>query len=190
MSKRASTPIEEAVEGEDWVGARRLIRAELKSNPKDHWLHSRLALTYYEQRKYERALYWDARALQEAPYCPLAIWGYAGTLDMLGRGGESLALYRWLLSFGEEQLAYGDCGEGKARARSLLADCHYRIAGIWEKKRQWKRAAAEYERYFSKRKDGYGSIYSIRDVRANYKRVLGKATRQMPGSRSHLQDLG
>ncbi|MGO8758833.1 MAG: tetratricopeptide repeat protein [Terracidiphilus sp.] len=162
---------------EDWTGARRLIKAELRRDPEDHWLLSRLALTYYEQRKYEQALYWDAMALQESPYCPLAIWGYAGSLEMLGRLDESLAIYRWLLSWGEEYLACGDCGEGIGRARSLLADCHYRIASIWKKKRQWKRAAAEYHIYLSKRKKGWGSIYSIRDVKASYAEVLVKVQR-------------
>jgi len=138
---------------------------------------SRLALTYYEQRKYEHALYWEAMALQEAPYCPLSIWGYAGTLEMLGRQRESVALYRGLLSWGEKELAYGDCGEGIRRARSLLADCHYRIALIWEKKRQWKRAANEYDVYLSRRKDGWGSIYPIHDVKTRYAKVLAKVRR-------------
>jgi tetratricopeptide (TPR) repeat protein len=174
MSNDAWKLIEVAVQAEDWVSARRLIKVEVRRNPKDHWLLSRLALTYYEQRDYAKALYWDAMALQEAPYCPLAIWGYAGSLDMLGRLGESLILYRWLLSWGEEQLAYGDCGEGIRRARSLIADCHYRIARIWEEKRQWKRAVVEYEKHLSRRREGYGSIYRIREVKARYAEVLGK----------------
>jgi tetratricopeptide (TPR) repeat protein len=177
MNSRAGKLIEKAVGAEDWVGARRLIKAELQDAPKDHWLMSRLALTYYEQREYQQALHWDVLALQEAPYCPVTIWGYAGTLEMLGRLRESLALYRWLLSRGEEQLAYGDCGEGMRRARSLLADCHYRIASIWERKRQWKRAIAEYDIHFSKRKGGWGSIYPIRDVKASYAKALAKVRR-------------
>jgi len=177
MNSRAGELIEKAIKLDDWIGARRLIEAELKSQPKDHWLLSRLALTFHEQQQYKRALYWEIEALQEAPYCPLSIWGYAGTLFMLGRYSESLALYRWLLSWGEKKLAYGECGEGIGRARSLLADCHYSIACIWHKKRQWKRAAAEYKKYLAARKKGHGSIYPIRDVKARYKEVLGKASR-------------
>ena len=115
MSSDVSKLIEKAIKDDDWIGARRLIKAELKRDPRDHWLMSRLALTYYAQRKYERALHWETKALQEAPYCPLTIWGYAGTLEMLGRQRESVALYRWLLSWGEKELAYGDCGEGLPR---------------------------------------------------------------------------
>src|ERR1039457_6456673 len=139
MSGDAGKLIEKTLQSEDWVGARKLITVGLQRDPKDHWLLSRLGLTFYEQRKYKQALYWESKALQEAPYCPLAIWGYAGTLEMLGRQRESVALYRWLLSWGEKELAYGECGEGIRMARSLMADCHYRIALIWEENRQWKR---------------------------------------------------
>ncbi len=177
MNSDVGKLIETAIRDDDWVAARRLIKAALRRAPKDHWLMSRLGLTYYEQRKYEQALHWEVMALQEAPYCPLAIWGYAGALEMLGRQGESLTLYRWLLSWGEKELAYGDCGEGIGRARSLMADCHYRIALIWEEKRQWKRALAEYGIYLSKRKDGWGSIYPIRDVKARYAKVFAKVRR-------------
>ena len=126
---------------------------------------SRLALTYYERRDYEKALYWDAMALQEAPYCPLSVWGYAGSLDMLGREREALVLYRWILSLGEEDLAHGACGEGVRWAQSLITDCHYRIARIWEDKRQWKKALREYEMYLTRRGKGSSSIYSIREAR-------------------------
>jgi len=166
--------IEKAIEADDWIAARKLIKAELKHDPKDHWLLGRLALTYYEQRKYKQALHWDVMALQEAPYCPLLIWGYAGTLTMLDRNDEALLLYRWLLSWGEEQLAYGECGEGIRSARALIADCHYRIACIWEQKRQWKRSAAAFETYLSLRKKGYGSIYSLREVKGQYAETRAK----------------
>jgi tetratricopeptide (TPR) repeat protein len=158
--------IEKAIQADDWTGARRLILAWLKNDPKDHWLMSRLALTFYEQRKYEKALHWGAMALQEAPYCPLAIWGYAGSLDMLGRTRESLVLYRWLLSWDEEDLAHGECGEGVRWARSLVTDCHFRIARIWEERRQWRRALSEYEKYLIRRAKGSKSIYSLREVRS------------------------
>ena len=168
--------IEKAIADGDWIAARKLISAELKRAPRDHWLLSRMALTYYEQRNYEQALYWDTAALQEAPFCPLSIWGYAGALAMLRRNGEALLLYRWLLNRGEEPLAYGECGEGIRWARALIADCHYRIACIWDKKRQWKRSAAEFEKHLSLRRAGFGSIYPLREIKRQYAEVQAKAS--------------
>jgi predicted Zn-dependent protease len=175
MQDRPETLIEQAVGASDWVGARKLIRQELKRKPKDHWLLSRLALTYYEERQYRRALHYEIKALQIAPYCPLSIWGYAGTLEMLDRPNEALSLFRWLLSWGEEQLAYGECGEGIRAARSLIADCHYRIARIWEKKGQRKRALAAYSEHLARRGPGTRSIYALGDVKARYKTLKGKS---------------
>jgi tetratricopeptide (TPR) repeat protein len=177
MKTPAWKKIETAIGADNWIAARKLIRAGLRHDRKDHWLLGRVALTYYEQRKYRQALYWNVMALQEAPHCPLLIWEYAGTLTMLDRNDKALLLYRWLLSWGEEQLAYGECGEGIRRARALIADCHFRIACIWDEKRQWKRAAAEFEKYLTMRRTGYGSIYSLRQVKAEYAEVRSKVRR-------------
>jgi tetratricopeptide (TPR) repeat protein len=171
MKDRPAILIEQAIAANNWTRARKLIRHELKSDPNDHWLLSRLALTYYEQRQYRRALYFEAKALQIAPYCPLAIWRYAGSLEMLGRDKEALKLFRWLLSWREQNLAYGDCGEGILAARSLIADCHYRIACIWERMGQRKRALASYAEHFARRRRGTRSIYPLREVKARYKRL-------------------
>ncbi len=175
--KKSADSIENAIEAENWVLARKLIRAELKRNPRSHWFLGRLALTYYEQRNYKRALYWTTMALQEAPYCPWLIWDYACTLAMLDENDKALLLYRWLLSWGEDQLAYGECGEGIRLARALIADCHYRIACIWDEKRQWKRSAGEFERHIELRKKGYGSGYSLREIKGQYAEVKAKVRR-------------
>jgi tetratricopeptide (TPR) repeat protein len=177
MKMPNGTKIERAIEADDWVVARKLIKTALRRDPKDHWLLGRLALTYYEERKYKQALHWDVMALQEAPYCPLLIWGYAGTLAMLDHDDEALMLYRYLLSWGEEQLAYGGCGEGIRSARAMIADCHYRIACIWEEKRQWKKSTAEFEKYFALRKKGHGSIYSLQEVKGQYVEARAKVRR-------------
>lgn len=161
--------IERAIARDEWVRARRLIRLALAREPDSHWLLSRLALTYYEQRQYRRALNYEIKALQIEPYCPLAIWGYAGTLAMLERHKESLEIYRWLISWGEDELAYGQCGEGIQRARSLIADCFYRIACIHERIGLHKRALRFYNEHLSRRNRGTRSIYPLKVVKANIK---------------------
>jgi tetratricopeptide (TPR) repeat protein len=170
---RAAKAIENAVAGNNWQRARLLIRKALKQKPSDHWLLTRLALTYYEQRQYRRALAYDVRALQIAPYCPLAVWGYAGSLDMLEQRKEALQIYRWLISWGEDYLAHGPCGEGIQRARSLIADCFYRIASIQERSGQRKRAIAAYKEHLARRKAGTRSIYSLKNVRNALKKLDG-----------------
>lgn len=171
MKRDRGAKIEDAIQLEDWEKARQLVRKELRRHPEDHWLLTRLALTYYEQRDYRNALRFDIKALQKAPYCPLAIWNYAGTLNMLGKNKEALALYRWLISWGEEHLAHGECGEGLPRARSMIADCHYRIAGILDDQKQRKRALKALDQYISLRRRGVRSIYSLRKAKDHYKSI-------------------
>ncbi|MGC2301594.1 MAG: hypothetical protein WA476_22495 [Acidobacteriaceae bacterium] len=173
MKETSGKAIEHALEVEDWAGARKLIRAGLRSKPADHWLLTRLALTFYEQRQYRRALNLELKALQIAPYCPLVIWGYAGSLEMLGQTREARILFQWLVSWGEENLAYGECGEGIRWARSLIADCYYRIGLIWEEKGQRKRALRSYAEHLAYRRRGVRSIYPIRDVERHYEDVGG-----------------
>lgn len=141
------------------------------SGPDNHWLLTRLALTYYEQKQYRRAPRYELKALQLAPYCPLAIWDYAGTLDMLGRKKEALALFRWLISWGEDDLAFGQCGEGIRAARSLIADCYYRIGNILVEQQQRKRAAVAYKEHLSRRARGTRSIYPLKEVKRKYEEL-------------------
>ena len=173
--RRSGEAIEKAIARDEWVRARRLIRAALSREPDSHWLLSRLALTYYEQRQYHKALNYEIRALQIEPYCPLAIWGYAGTLDMLERDKEALEIYRWLISWGEDELAYGQCGEGIQRARSLIVDCFYRIAGILQCIGQHQMALRFYKEHLSRRTRGTRSIYPLKAVKSEMKALQERA---------------
>ena len=174
QERQAARSIEDAIALEDWSKARRLIREQMGRKPNDHWLLTRLGLTYYEERRYRRALQYSLKALQIQPYCPLAIWDYAGTLDMLGRRKETLQLYRWLINRGEDTLAYGQCGEGIGSARSLIADCFFRIAQIYEETGQRKKAIAAYRAHLTRRTRGTRSIYPLRTIRKRIA-VLEKA---------------
>jgi tetratricopeptide (TPR) repeat protein len=173
--RRAARRIEAAIKRGDWLKARLLIRDGLRRKPGDHWFLTRLALTYYEQRQYRRALQYEVKALNVEPYCPLAVWGYAGALDMLEQRKEALQIYRWLISWGEDTLAYGQCGEGIQSARSLIADCFYRIASIQERNGQRKKAIAAYKAHLSRRTQGTRSIYPLREVRESLRALENTA---------------
>jgi tetratricopeptide (TPR) repeat protein len=170
--KLAGKTIERAIAASDWVHARLLIRKQLRQRPDDHWLLTRLSLTYYEQKEYRKSLQYVVQALQIAPYCPLAVWDYAGTLDMLNRKKRALQIFQWLISWGEKRIAFGECGEGIRFARSLIADCHYRIARIHEERRERAKAISAYKQHFLRRKRGVRSIYPLSEVKRRYARLL------------------
>jgi len=158
--------IERQIELEDWEGARNLIEIELQSKPDDHWYLTRLSLTYYERRDYKRALELSSRALEIAPLCPLVLWDHAGTLEMLDRPLEALSIYQRLVDRGVDNLAYGECGEGRARARGILADSLFRMGACYAALEESDSAADCWQRCLAVRGPGCQSIYPIAKVRS------------------------
>jgi len=166
-----SKEIERLIDAEDWKAARILIRAALRKEPDSHWLLTRLGLTYYEEHNYKKALFYDTQAMELAPNCPLVLWDYAGTLDMLGRNEEAIAIYKKLIKRGVDKIAYGECGEGMAWAKGVVADSLYRIAKCYEEQGQPKKALNYYEQHLKRRGPGCRSIYSINEVKKQLKEV-------------------
>jgi tetratricopeptide (TPR) repeat protein len=156
--------IERLVAADEWVGARRAIRRAMRRAPDDHWLLTRLGLTYYEQRRYSKALEVERRAARIAPHCPLVLWDLAGTLQMLGRLAEAEALYRRLIRRGASRLATGPCGEGMRWAHGLVADCWYRLGEIQERRGQLAAARLAFAKHRALRRFGR-SIYEARSPR-------------------------
>ena len=163
--------IEGLISAEDWPAARRAVRAELRSAPNDHWLLTRLGLTYYEERRYKQALKYSLRALEEAPNCPLALWDYAGALDMLDQDEAALNVYLLLVRRGIRQIAFGDCGDGLARARGLIADCYYRMAHCYTALGRPKMAIKSLKSHIGLRGPGCRSIYSLVKVKEELSRL-------------------
>jgi tetratricopeptide (TPR) repeat protein len=160
-----SKAIEAAIRSERWKTARRLIRTELKRKPRNHWLLTRLGLTYYEERAYRASLSYSRKALKLAPQCPLVLWDYAGTLQMLGRHRAALRVYGTLLSHGVEKIGYGECGEGRAWARGLIADSLYRQAHSYKELKEQKAAIDSYRKHLRMRGPGCKSIYAVQTVK-------------------------
>jgi tetratricopeptide (TPR) repeat protein len=156
---RKKDPIESLIEKQNWPEARRAILRELKNDPDNHWLLTRLSTTFYEEGDYATALEWVEKARQQAPTCPLVLWDYAGTLDMLGREREALAIYRALVQRGAKAIAEDECGEGLEWAMGLLTDCVYRAGKCSEDLGDRRRAADLYRFYLSLVDMGAASIY-------------------------------
>jgi tetratricopeptide (TPR) repeat protein len=164
-------PIEALIEQEKWAEARRAIREELKDDPTNHWLLTRLSTTYYEERDYEEALRWVEKAREIAPDCPLVLWDYAGTLDMLGREREAIAVYRSVLQRGVEAIAEGECGEGAEWARGLLTDCVYRAGRCFEDLKDRRKAADLYVIFLNLVDLGAPSIYPREEALARLRKL-------------------
>lgn len=161
-----SRRIASLLDKECWPAARKVILQELEHDPANHWLLTRLSLTFYEQREYKKALSYVKRALALRPDCPLVLWDYAGTLAMLGKTKAALNVYQKLIDRGVESIAYDECGEGLDWAMQLLNDCHYRMARCYEFLGDKKAAQLSYLKYLHNRSHGVGSIYDAKKAEA------------------------
>ena len=104
------------------------LRQQLKAEPRHHWLLTRVSSVYCARGRYSLALRYAEKAFAEVWSCPLVLWDYAGALQMLGRHHEALDLYARIVTRSVDRIAYGECGEGKAWARGLVSDSHYRAS--------------------------------------------------------------
>jgi tetratricopeptide (TPR) repeat protein len=129
------------------------------------WLLTRLSLTYYEQCDYERSLRYSEKAFVLAPRCPLVIWDYAGTLEMLGEFQKAADFYHRLIRRGVPSLAYDECGEGMARARGLVADCWHRLGHCEAKLGRKAKAVHHLKHHLLLRGRGRRSIYPANSVK-------------------------
>jgi tetratricopeptide (TPR) repeat protein len=172
---KSSERIEKLIAKQDWPRARALILAKLKKRPDSHWHIARLALTHYEERDYNKARELAIEGLNLNSQCPLLCWEYAGSCSMLDKNKDAIAVYEWLIERGVDELAYGECGEGRRWARSLVTDCYFRTALCYEATGNRRKARAAIKRHLQERGPGCRSIYSIADARKIAKRLGLKA---------------
>jgi tetratricopeptide (TPR) repeat protein len=165
MSKSVDKLIEDYMRRREWTKARAVISKALRTNKNDHWLITRLATTHYEEHQYRKALRLEERALRLAPRCPLALWDHASTLDMLGQESKAIAIWKRLLTRGEEDVAYGECGEGIRWARSLLNDSRYRIAKAYRDIKNDRMAERYFKEHLKNRQPGIPSLYKLKAVK-------------------------
>jgi len=163
--------IEAYIQRHDWPGARRLIQSQLRREPGDHWLLTRLSLTYYEQYDYRRALYITKKAIKRAPRCPLVLWDHAGALHMLNCQREAIAIYRRLVARGPRSIATGECGEGLAQARGLVSDSLYRLGQCYADIGRPKTAVVMLKKALAMRGPGCHSIYPLPEVRTKANQI-------------------
>jgi hypothetical protein len=182
--RMAEDRIETLIEGEEWDAARVAIERELIKEPDNHWLWSRLSTVKYEQRDYQGALQAAQKAVKVVPDCPLALWGKAGALDMLGRTMEAARIYPRLFQRGLQELRNPDedaeeCWEGADWTRALMVDCLFRFALCLEKLGERKMAINVYQRFLYSLDMGQQGIYSAEDARRRL-RKLGTSKKDMP----------
>lgn len=161
------------LDAERWADAQKLLARALRREPDSHWLLTRLSSAYYEDRQYERAVELAARALKLAPWCPLVLWDLAGALQMAGRPRDAIRIWKKLIARGPTGLAADNCGEGIARARSMVTDARYRVGTAYWDLNQYAAALRHMDAHLAERAlRRTQSLYPVVEVRERRARVL------------------
>lgn len=163
--------IERLLAEKKWKQARALIQEELVSAPVDHWLWMHLGLTYYEEKKYPKALECCRRAVELKPDCALALWHYAGCLAMTENESSAVAIWTLILQMDIERVADGECGEGMDWALQLVNDVHYRMGRYFHRTGQERLAAESFEKYLHNRGHGVDSLYDADAVKKELRAI-------------------
>lgn len=156
---------------EDWAGARKILFELKKVYKNDHWILSRISSTYYEDKKYKKALEYALKAKKLEPNCPLVLWDLAGALDMLEKELEAIKIWKSLLRKDINKLAHGPCGEGIRSAKSLKNDCRLNIGRSYEDIGRKKLALKYYQLHLDHRQQGIPCLESIKYVKNRMKQL-------------------
>jgi tetratricopeptide (TPR) repeat protein len=131
MTDKKTSEIDELLARGRWAQARKLLAAQRQNDPTNHWVITQIGVCFYERRKYQTALEYFVEARRYKPDCPLTLWHLAGALNALGKHGQAISIYTWLLRSNvtpEED----PCWETTQWTESLKADCIFRIGVCFE----------------------------------------------------------
>ena len=87
-----------------------------------------MALTYYEEKGYAKALRYARQAHEIAPDCPLVLWELAGALDMTADPKAALDYYGKIIAAHRNKTVTDPCWESPRWLLSLQVDATYRAA--------------------------------------------------------------
>jgi tetratricopeptide (TPR) repeat protein len=163
--------LNKALAEENWQEARKILLAELKNDPDNHWLLARLSSVYYEEKNYGDALKYIVRAKKLMPACPLVQWDLAGTLLATGQVQNALEIYEGLLRKGPTRLINNPCSEGKEWAVSLLVDCFFCIGLCYQELENIDKSRIAFNSFLQLRSAARDGVYSVEDA-ANRLRSL------------------
>jgi tetratricopeptide (TPR) repeat protein len=157
--------IKRFLNGKNWAKAQPLLKIEIKKNPCDFWLHTRLAETFYELDKYEKAYEVIKKARKLAPDKPLFMWYYGCILSAVGRKREAISVFKRILRKGEQRIAFRDTTAGIRWARWLMNESRLHLSFCYEDIGNIPMAIIWIRKHINNRRRGIIADYSLSMVR-------------------------
>jgi tetratricopeptide (TPR) repeat protein len=171
MSSPSQKEIDNAFDNEDYKSAIRLLKYELKKDPDNHWLLTKLSSAYYESFNYNKAKLISEQALKIMPDCPLVIWDYAGPLFMLGENAAAAKAYKKIIKLSKGDIVIGECWETISWTKAIVNDSIFGLGCVAEITGKKGLAKKYFTEYYNNRLQKVSSIYPIDMVRKKLKKL-------------------
>lgn len=159
--------IERLFDAHEWDRARWLLDGELLATPDDHWVHTQIALSWYEDGRHAEAQQAIERALALAPECPSVRWYHGGILHARGQLDEAITVYRAMVEREPLWASRGACGLPVSIARGLVADAWWRLSDVYAARGDRDLAERAFTEYLERLGTGCLGLYTL-DVLDKY----------------------
>jgi len=164
--KKRDILIEKAMNRNDHVQAKALIRSGLKKWPKDWRLAGWRSVVYYEEENYKKALQWAKKSYELEPDLPWTLYNYAEALDTLDRYEEALKYFKKIL---RKKFQPVNFEEGIFQSQCVLNDTRLCIGYCYLNLNRSGLAMHWMREYLKYRKTVKQSRYNIKETREDLK---------------------
>lgn len=158
----------------NWDSARTLLEQYSKEEPNNHWILINTAIVHYETGQYTKALKLAQKAFKIEPNDPMVIDYYGIILFSNNKVSDAIEIWKKILDYSFDEIAFGQFGEGKKWAKSLITDLHYKLGTAYRKLNDTKQARKFLTQHLKSRTRGVASLYNKQDVEQQLLELKGK----------------
>lgn len=149
---------------ENWKKVQKILKPYVNKNDAHPLYLINYAIALYYDFKYEDAIEYSAKAYEHRANDPFVMYHHGIILMVNKKFNQAIEIFEKILSFPEDYLFYGEYGDGKRWAHSLLNNVRYYIARTFFYKNDLDNAIKFYKSHIANRKRGIPSFLTKREV--------------------------
>ncbi len=149
---------------ENWKKVQKILKPYADKDDSDPLYLINYAIALYYDYKYKDALVYSTKAYERRANDPFIMYHHGIILMVNKQFNQAIEIFKKITSFPEDYLYYGEYGDGKRWAHSLLNNVRYYIARTFFYKNDLDNAIKFYKVHLANRKRGIPSFLTKREV--------------------------